>query len=498
MIDWQTYLSPLRVFETDSTAGKGADLRNAFDCDLGRVIFCPAIRRMHDKTQVIPLSGGDTVLTRLTHSMQVMSVAESLANDYTRSDSFRQSYKENSVSLANSISAIVRTAALLHDIGNPPFRHFGEVSIQDYFKTPSAILKCANVRDLDNMNDFTEFDGNAMGLRIMSKLQYTGRLDGLNLTYATMAAYIKYPNLGSAQKNAYVGYHKHGIFKTEEPLFNAIVNNCNMRRKDETIKRHPLSFLVEAADSICYGAMDIEDAFSQGWYSYDTLVEELSRLAYCKMESKTKDSERVKNAMVFDSEKKKSKFSIEKFLGCERHWKDKSPKDNRRLILDFRVKLINYLVEHTVKVFCANLEEIDRGSYDKELLKDDPFCINDAISDFTYRYIISHPSVQKMEIKGQSVITGLLDKLIFYAFHENKKYLAKIKGVISEARIECAMHENMYSEETFFKFIDHPYLDFNVNKLDKYSRLRLIVDFVASMTDKFSVELYQRLSGIII
>ena len=111
-INWDNYLSSERERETNSTAGSNSDMRNSFESDLGRVIFCPAIRRMHDKTQVIPLSGGDTVLTRLTHSMQVMSVAESLANDYTRTKDFLELYEEKAIDYANSISAIIRTAAL--------------------------------------------------------------------------------------------------------------------------------------------------------------------------------------------------------------------------------------------------------------------------------------------------------------------------------------------------------------------------------------------------
>lgn len=490
-INWDQYLSSSRERKPNTTVGNGNDLRNCFDSDLGRVIFCPAIRRMHDKTQVIPLSGGDTVLTRLTHSMQVMSVAESLANNYTRTKAFVNLYGEKAIEYANCISAIIRAAALLHDIGNPPFGHFGEVTIQDYFKEYKERENSIKLKEAEWL-DFTQFDGNAMGLRLISKLQYTGDLYGLNLTYATMAAYLKYPNIDKSQRNGYVGNHKHGIFQTEKELFERIVFKCNMKNGDGRIKRHPLSFLVEAADSICYGAMDIEDAFMQNWYSYDDLLSELSQIAYEKMSEEIKNSKRVCDAMM------DNKFSIELFLGCQRNSNSCVKLENRRLILNFRVKLISYLVRHTIDTFVNNLELIDLGSYDNELLDDDLYHINDAIKEFTKRYIISNRSVQTEEIKGHSVIKGLLDILIYYTFHSEKKYRDKAIGLLSEPRIECAMHENLYNTEPYFNKEQHPIADFDLKELSEYYRLRLIVDFVSSMTDKYSVILYQKLRGITI
>ena len=435
-IEWNKYLSSERHRKSVEDVEGNGDLRNPFDRDLGRVTFCPALRRMHDKTQVIPLTGGDTVLTRLTHSLQVMNVAESLASNYTRTAEFCELYGDKSTDYANSISAILRTASLLHDIGNPPFGHFGEVSIQDYFKKIDKELT-----PTPEWIDFTQFDGNAMGLRMMTKLQYTGTLDGLNLTYATMGAYLKYPNKGEADKNGYVGNHKHGIFKTEEAIFVKIVEHCSMTTGDGKVKRHPLSFLVEAADSICYGVMDIEDGFTMGWYTFDELTSSLSEYAYSKMSEETRQKERVTSAMVEDKSGD-TKFSIEKFLDTTRVWPDGTRKENRRLILDFREHLIGYLVRHTSAKFIDKLELIDAGTYSEEILDDDEFCINAALSKFTMNYIISQPRVQAEEIKGNSVITGLLDILIRYAFSDDKKYRSKVKGVISEARLECAMHEN--------------------------------------------------------
>lgn len=490
-IDWAYYLKPDRQRVSGTNASKGHDYRNQFESDLGRVIFCPAIRRMHDKTQVIPLTSGDTILTRLTHSMQVMNVAESLAHNYTRSKSFLNNYGDKAAEYDASISAILRTAALLHDIGNPPFGHFGEITIQNYFK---KYLEDNHIITERQALDFTQFDGNALGLRIVSKLQYTGTLDGLNLSYPTLGAYLKYPNKGRADGNGYVGDHKHGIFFTEENLFNDIVECCHMKKDDGNIKRHPLSFLVEAADSICYSTMDMEDGCNLHWYSFEEMIDTLNKYIFGTVSKKENGMELM--GPYLEEVEGQQKFSIEKLINLKKEWDNGSHKDKRRLLLDFRVKLIDYLVNLAVKNFEKNLEDIDKGEYPKELLKDDPLEIFGALSDFARRKIISRRDVQEVELTGHSVINGLLDILMKYAFSDDKKYRSKIKAVISKSRMEVTLHENEYNKETFKTFDEDDLWKFDIKNLDDYSKLRLIVDFVASMTDKYSVELYQKFAGM--
>lgn len=497
-IDWEQYLQPKRQRESGTQATIGWDCRNQFESDFGRVVFCPAIRRMHDKTQVIPLTSGDTILTRLTHSMQVMSVAESLAHYYTRSDAFKELYGDKAYSYDASISAILRTAALLHDIGNPPFGHFGEITIQNYFK---KYLEDHHIITERQALDFTQFDGNALGLRIVSKLQYTGTLDGLNLAYPTLGAYLKYPNKGEAKncKKDYVGDHKHGIFYTEEALFDEIVACCNMKKVNEEtgkkeVKRHPLSFLVEAADSICYGTMDMEDGYNNQWYGFDDMVNFINKFIVKKVLEKD-DGESLLLPYLNKNGDLQS-FSVEKLVGFNRVWEDDTPKDKRRLILDFRVKMIGYLTKLAYNNFVDNLEKIDKGTYSNELLKDDKYGVFNALSDFSFHKIISRRAIQEVELTGHSVINGLLDILMSYAFSEDRKFRSKIKAVISKSRMEVTMHEYNFNAVPYKKFEEEDLWNFDVEQLDSYSKLRLIVDFVASMTDKYSVELYQKFTGM--
>lgn len=491
-IDWEAYLKPNRLRQPEGLPGNVIGGKNPFESDLGRVVFCPAIRRMHDKTQVIPLTSGDTILTRLTHSMQVMCVAESISHNYTRSEKFRELYKEKTPDLDASISAVLRTASLLHDIGNPPFGHFGEVSIQNYFK--KYLVDQHIITDRQAL-DFTQFDGNALGLRIVSKLQYTGTMDGLNLTYPTLAAYLKYPNSGAADKK-YVGDHKHGIFFSEENLFDKIISNCNMKRIDGSVKRHPLSFLVEAADSICYGITDIEDGFNIQWYSFDGMIAAINSYIIKRVSSKP-DGERILSPYLNKAGDIKS-FSVEKLLGFNRFWNDNMQKDDKRLILDLRVAMIRYLSKVALKNFENHLEEIDQGTYSKELLKEDDLEVFAALSDFAKHKLISRRDVQELELTGNSVINGLLDILLRYAFSEDKKYRSKIKAIISKSRMEATIFEKKYAEELHKTFSEEDLWEFDIEQLDNYSKLRLIVDFVASMTDKYSVELYQKFAGMML
>ena len=480
-ISWRKYLSEKR-WRDESVLDPKKDSRNPFEVDFGKVVFCPALRRMHDKTQVIPLSSGDCVLTRLTHSMHVMNIAESLACNYTRSEDFLNLYEEpNDAFLdAQRIRAILKTASLLHDIGNPPFGHFGEDTIKNYFKELFESPKGKNITDElseEEKVDFTQFDGNALGIRIVSKLQYAGLLDGLNLTYGTLGAYLKYPNEGpkDGRDEAYIGNHKHGIFKTEHNLFQKIVNNCNMRNDDGSIKRHPLAFLVEAADTICYGTMDVEDGLYQNWYDIGSLLKELSSIISKKMHQLVD----IRDIIGF---------------GCSDD--EISKRDQRQVRLELREHLITYLVDLVIRNFNNHIEKIDKGTYNEELIYEDPYFVAKALKDFTKRKILSNKNVLKFEITGNSVITGLFDILINYFFHSDKHYHSRINGIISESRMAIAMKENDPQ-----KYPEHIVISsdeigsFDLRGLSQYSKYRMIVDYVASMTDKYSVGLYQTLSG---
>lgn len=500
-IDWDKYLSPKRFRAT--TANKlteGLDKRSPFESDFGRVVFSAPIRRMHDKTQVIPLTSGDHVHTRLTHSMEVMNTAKSLAINLCRDPDFIFEYGEvNAPKLESEITAILMTAGLVHDIGNPPFGHFGETVIKDFFTkySDASLLKEAE------RIDFSEFDGNAQGLRVLTHLSYVGDIAGFNLTYGTLGAYMKYPN-PDKKNNSYIGTKKHGVYQTEKAIFDKVVENCNLRAgAGNKVKRHPLSFLVEAADSICYLAMDIEDGYNLNWYDKDSLLKYLN----ARVTHYILDHEKVTGNKLPSSYLKGEKFSFLKIIRKDPNFDDFLDVNPNDWILRFRVSLIQYLVELATANFKKHSHEIEEGIYNDELIEDDEFCVAKVLKDFTSRHILSQPAIQKVELTGHKVITGLLEILIEYSRHSDTSFRNRVKSILSKSALRIAIHEQEYNktnhdkqsqkkEDYYHLFGLDELHDFDLNKLDSYAKLRLIVDFISGMTDKFAINLYQQLIGI--
>lgn len=475
-IDWEKYLSKKRYrenseFEEHKKNVSDTEKRNAFESDFGRVAFSSALRRMHDKAQVMPLTTGDSVHTRLTHSIEVMSIAYSLGISLCRDQEFIDLYGvEKAIQYERMIPMILKTAAFVHDIGNPPFGHFGETIIQNYFK---EYLKKRIVTDKEAL-DFTCFDGNAEGFRILTRLQYIGDLSGLNLTYTTLAAYSKYPNDADVDKK-YIGTKKHGVFTSESDILSKMVDACNMKRPDGCIKRHPLSFLVEAADSICYNVMDIEDGLTMGWYSFSDVTKFIDNYMSQKTGSKN--------------------YSILSVLGVNFDKEKINKNDEKRMMCDFRVKSIRYFVNLAIKRFKENLEEIDKGTYSKELIEDNDF-LSAAYHKFAVKMIYPQCEIEQIELTGYSVLNGLLDILLNCAFHPDKKFRNHLKSVISKTFLKVAKREQEQSSPTDYEFYSNEdIVSFDIETLCPYSKLRVIVDLISGMTDRYAVNVYQKLSG---
>lgn len=490
-IDWSKYLSDDRVKESQPLPEDGIDKRNPFESDFGRVVFSSALRRMHDKAQVIPLTSGDVVHTRLTHSIEVMNAAQSLASNLCRDKDFIAEYGlETSVDLERKISAILKTAAFVHDIGNPPFGHFGESVIQDYFKKLlNNHILCDRFKP-----DFEEFDGNAQGFRILTKLSYVGHLSGLNLTYATLAAYMKYPNAGRKDKS-YIGTKKHGVFITEEYILNQVVKKCHLRTETGRIKRHPLSFLVEAADSICYNVMDIEDGYTQHWYEKDQMITYLDQEITSVIQKNIKEGKKVNANAYYDKNKKQ--YSFLKIISKELSDKQNESWNHSHWIVSFRVAAIQYLIEKANSNFKKNIHDIDAGTYSRELIDDDVLGVSQALQNFTCKHIFPRRIIEKAELTGHSVIRGLLDILIEYVSSSDIQFRKRVKSVLSKSSLRVAIHESRTGADRNSSIVisDEELADFDVATLSENAKLRLVVDFISGMTDKFAVQLYQQLSG---
>lgn len=536
-MDWARLLSSERIRITSKYK---SDIRNEFESDFGRIIFSPALRRMHDKTQVFPLTADDNIHSRLTHSNEVMSIGYTFGLKLTQDKLIQQKTEKNEAELLRVLPVILKNICLIHDIGNAPFGHFGETVISEYFQN----LKNDEFEGLSERQkrDFIKYDGNAQGLRVLTKLQYLNDIYGLNLTYATLASYLKYPNFEEINKNI-IEKSKHGVFFSEEEFFNQIMHGCDLwSDSGKRFLRHPLCYLMEAADSIAYYIMDIEDGFNTNLLSINDISEAFqSRLKEVLDESKSNPSLGLSDEKIEESILKK----VIKICSND-------DLTDKRKIVNIRIYLMTYLVDLAYSNFSYNLDTIEIGEYNRELIKDDIFGTAKILSDLCANKIFTSREINSLETTGYSVFSGLLDYYIKFLFHEDKKFRRRAKNLISRSIIACAIEENLeniYLNKTNrlkkeiiktedekeknrienyltslnsmnvkmmeFKKLEEAYMTtkidyerFNELKkeiyetlepdfddLDNYYKFRVILDFISGMTDKFALNHFNNISG---
>ena len=278
MMQWEQLLSLKRQGDTSKRLRKEQDdTRLGFEVDYDRIIFSSAFRSLQDKTQVIPLSKTDFVHNRLTHSLEVSVVGRSLGRLVGKQIIEKYPHlKEVHGYQANDFGAIVAAAALSHDIGNPPFGHSGEKAIGEYFKTGNGLQYKDQLTDKE-WQDLIDFEGNANGFSVLSTSR-TGIEGGLRISYATLGAFMKYPKESLPKKpTSKICDKKYGFFQQDKAAFVEVANELglipNKSGNDIGFERHPLTFLVEAADDICYTIIDFEDGINLGWLAEEHALE---------------------------------------------------------------------------------------------------------------------------------------------------------------------------------------------------------------------------------
>ena len=268
-MNWEQLLSLKRYGDTNKRLRKEQnETRLGFEVDYDRIIFSSAFRSLQDKTQVIPLSKIDFVHTRLTHSLEVSVVARSLGRIVGLGVLEKYPHLQNDLGYqANDFGAIVAAAALAHDIGNPPFGHSGEKAIGEFFKNGEG-KKYSKYLSEKEYQDLIDFEGNANGLHIISRSEL-GQDGGLRLSYATLGAFMKYPKESLPKRPTnHIADKKYGFFQADKDLLLDVAQELGLKQtrkgKDISFSRHPLTFLVEAADDICYTIIDFEDGINLG------------------------------------------------------------------------------------------------------------------------------------------------------------------------------------------------------------------------------------------
>ncbi|MEN8776261.1 MAG: deoxyguanosinetriphosphate triphosphohydrolase [Polaribacter sp.] len=445
-MNWQKLLSLKRFGDTQERPRIAQDeTRLGFDVDFDRIIFSSAFRSLQDKTQVIPLSETDFVHTRLTHSLEVSVVGRTLGRRVGKVLLERHPQLKELGYTFNDFGAIVAAASVMHDIGNPPFGHSGEKAIGEYFKTGKGLQYKAQLTAKE-YQDLIDFEGNANGFKILTESR-EGISGGLRLSYATLGAFLKYPKESLPKKPTHhIVDKKYGVFQSETAVFLDVVQELGMQQKSsENISyyRHPLAYLVEAADDICYTIIDFEDGINLG------LIEEEFALEY--MIKLVKDT-----------------IDIKKYHSLQ-HKTDR--------ISYLRALAIGVLINEAVDIFLANEESILKGTFEKSLLDKCKYeaQINDIIKISIDKIYKSKEVIEK-EVAGYRIIADLLDVFVTAL---NNKYNGNASNFDS---LVLNLLPEEYKSET--------------NNL--YHRIMQVCSYVSRMSDSYAIRTHKKLTGNII
>lgn len=445
-MNWEQLLSLKRFGDTEKRHRAQQDeTRLGFEVDFDRIIFSSAFRSLQDKTQVIPLSETDFVHTRLTHSLEVSVVGRSIGRRVGKVILERH---PNLIELGytfNDFGAIVAAASVTHDIGNPPFGHSGEKAIGEYFKTGKGLQFKEQLTEKE-YQDLIDFEGNANGFKILTESR-EGIFGGLRLSYATLGAFMKYPKESLPKKpTKHIVDKKYGFFQSEKEAFLDIVNDLGLKKKsnsNESYYRHPLAYLVEAADDICYTIIDFEDGINLGLIEEDFALEYLIKLV--------KDS-----------------IDTQKYHSLQ-HTKDR--------VSYLRALAINTLINEAVEIFLSNEEAILSGTFDKSLLDKCKYeaQINDIIKISVAKIYKSKDVVEK-EVAGYKIIADLLDVFVNAL---NNSHLG-VASNYDKLVLNVLPNEYKTSSESI------------------YNRIMQVCSFVSKMSDSYAIRLHKKLNGNLI
>lgn len=455
-LDWNKLITSKRL--GTQAPNLQADARNEFERDVDRIIFSSAFRRLQDKTQVFPIPKSDFIHSRLTHSIEVASVGRSLGKLIGKfiiktEGLIKDSHTGEEIN-PETFSNIIAAACMCHDIGNPPFGHSGEDAFRNYFEN----YKNNSSKDLfESLNkseqgDFFRFEGNAEGFRILTNDHPSGYPGGLKMTYTTLAAFSKYTceagelklnSLGNSV-NKRRSSKKVGVFQEEKKIFNEIALELGLLKLSEKqiyFCRHPLSFILEAADNISYQVMDLEDGHKLGLISTNEVIELLKPFVL----NITNDP-----------------CNIDELLAI---------KDDYEKVGAFRAKAINSLIYQCYDVFEKNYIKIMTGEFDSELTdlieQNNEF---EKLDEIKKEKLFSYYKVVSIESSGRHVISGLLELYLDAYKNLKKKYGENIINMLP-------LHYRP-SEK------DRPYIV-----------LLKISSYLSRMTDSFAIDQFRSLTG---
>ena len=440
-MDWHQLITNKRLGQEHRHSLRHDD-RSEFKRDYDRLIFSAPFRRLQNKTQVFPLPGSVFVHNRLTHSLEVASVGMSLGSDVARELCRRR--PGLSGTRIGDIGQIVAAACLAHDMGNPPFGHSGEKAIQTFFTEGPGSLLRGRVSPVF-WSDITHFEGNANAFRLLTHRFCGRRPGGFVMTYPTLAAIVKYPHssLLAGDKG------KFGFFASEQEVYERIADDLGLRRLSapgEPLRcaRHPLVYLVEAADDICYEIMDIEDAHKLRLLSYEETERLL--LGYFAAE----EQEHIRQRMV-----------------------EEQLDDLNERVVYLRASAIGRLEGECVRAFVDNEEAILAGEFAGSLVG----AVSPAVR-YAYRRcaevsasrIYRSKPVLDVELSGYKIMATLMEQMVDAVLHPDRYYSRQLIGRVSS--------------------------QYDISSPDLETRLMAVIDYISGMTDVYALDVYQKMMGM--
>ena len=440
-MEWKQLISNKRFGQEHKHAERHDD-RSEFKRDYDRLIFSSAFRRLQNKTQVFPLPGSIFVHNRLTHSLEVASVGMSIGNDISRR--VIQKRSELKETLVEELGTIVSAACLAHDLGNPPFGHSGEKAIQTFFSEGPG-QKIKSMVSSEFWDDITHFEGNANAFRILTHRFKGRRQGGFVMTYSMLASIVKYPFASSLAGN----HGKFGFFASEADSYRKIADELGIFCKSapgEPLKyaRHPLVYMVEAADDICYEIMDIEDSHKLKILSFAETEHLL--LSFFDEEIQQKIRQRIIDEELTDENEK---------------------------VVYMRASVIGKLENECVAAFLAHEEEILAGTFEGSLIDHISERQKKAYKEcekISYSKIYQSKPVLDIELSGYQIMATLMEVFIEAAVNPSRFYSKQLlRRVSSQYDIE---NENL--EE----------------------RIMAVIDYISGMTDIYALDIYQKINGI--
>lgn len=466
---WNTLLNSERrkPKESDSSPqSKNSETRTEIERDYDRILFSTPVRRLADKTQVFPLDPNDSVRTRLTHSHEVSNLARSMGTTLA----FVEKIANGTSDAERNIPALLAAIGLAHDLGNPPFGHQGESAIQSWFRD-NEVSVLSELKDNQQKQDFLKFEGNAQGFRLVTRLQLLNDNYGLDLTYATLAAMMKYPTSSDRCDKSKAATKKHGFFFSEQQIAEDVLRKTGLSVE----RRHPLAYVMEACDDIAYVVMDTEDTVKKGLASFSDVI------AFLKHHSK---GDKIVERVVEDSVKKHDDY--------RESAPNLSPSELNDVSMQrFRVYAIKEMVTAAITAFISDKENFENGTETADLMKKSKGeKLRESLSKFGLTHGYTHKSVLKVEMQGYNVIRGLMD--IFWAAIIDRKDNDDLAS-----RRNHPFTKLVYSRisENYRRIFEDPSED--VKELPiRYRECLLLTDMISGMTDSFAINLFSELDSL--